>query len=263
MTDEEIISIFKNLDRSVDRDYMAMYFDYTGAIVSSVHNEKELKKFKEVRNEYVFNYDTTFDFVNDALENIDFNSLNKDVAVESVSKDEILSIYKKMDEEIFFKFDSIRDHVSDTLNEKYKKPNHVPLEEVIISESEKENFEENFKQHNFENEYTRIYIADWLYKIPEKFEKDYQFALEAVKKYGRAIFSYIGEKKFNEEIVLEAIKNDCSVLESFYDPNNPKEIFKNKKIAMEAVKKDVDYLKYFHKSLKNDPDILAIVNKNK
>jgi hypothetical protein len=43
----------------------------------------------------------------------------------------------------------------------------------------------------------------------------------------------------------------------------PDHFKKDKKIVLEAIKNDEAALEFAHDSLKNDPDILAIVNKDK
>ena len=67
----------------------------------------------------------------------------------------------------------------------------------------------------------------------------------------------------DRKIVLEAVKNSfhSSHIHPFAFAD---ETFrKDREIVLAAVKKDSDALRHAGESLKNDPDILAIVNKNK
>ena len=111
--------------------------------------------------------------------------------------------------------------------------------------------------------------ADGLQFADEKFHYDREIVLKAVKSHGYSL-EHVKNKNFleDQEIVLEAIKSsDSGVLESLlgmsYDWDAPpKKLLSNKEFIINAVKLDTECLEYADDSLKNDPDILAIVNKD-
>ena len=112
--------------------------------------------------------------------------------------------------------------------------------------------------------------ADGLKFADEKFHFDREIVLKAVKCHGYCL-EYLKNKNFleDQEIVLEAIKSsDSGVLESLLGISHdwdapPKKLLSNKEFIINAVKLDAECLDYADDSLKNDPDILAIVNKDK
>ena len=111
--------------------------------------------------------------------------------------------------------------------------------------------------------------ADGLQFADEKFHFEREIVLKAVKSHGYGL-NNVKNKNFleDQEIVLEAIKSsDSGVLESLlgmsYDWDAPpKKLLSNKEFIINAVKLDTECLEYADDSLKNDPDILAIVNKD-
>ena len=112
--------------------------------------------------------------------------------------------------------------------------------------------------------------ADGLKFADEKFHYDREIVLKAVKSHGYSL-EHVKNKNFleDQEIVLEAIKSsDSGVLESLLGISHdwdapPKKLLSNKEFIINAVKLDAECLDYTDDSLKNDPDILAIVNKDK
>lgn len=97
---------------------------------------------------------------------------------------------------------------------------------------------------------------DGLQFADESFHYDRDIVVEAVKKHGASL-GYVTNKEFlkDEEIILEAIKShDYSVLE-----NCDENLLKNKKFMMKVLNLDSGALEYADESLKNDPDILAII----
>ena len=112
--------------------------------------------------------------------------------------------------------------------------------------------------------------ADGLQFADEKFHYDREIVLKAVKSHGYSL-EHVKNKNFleDQEIVLEAIKSsDSGVLESLLGISHdwdapPKKLLSNKEFIINAVKLDAECLDYADDSLKNDPDILAIVNKDK
>ena len=86
---------------------------------------------------------------------------------------------------------------------------------------------------------------DWQLKdLPAHFRKDKKFILEAVKLNGHALEYADDSLKKDKEVVLEALKKSGTLKD-----RDGKTIL----ISLE----DID------ESLRNDPDILAIVNKKK
>ncbi len=100
--------------------------------------------------------------------------------------------------------------------------------------------------------------------VEESLKKDQEVVLEAVKRSGWALQFADKNLKKNKEIVLEAVKHTGFALE-FAD----KSLKKDKEIVLETVKShavhfpDNPYPDDADDSLRNDPDILAIVNKKK
>jgi len=110
--------------------------------------------------------------------------------------------------------------------------------------------------------------ADGLKFADEKFHFDREIVLKAVKCHGYCL-EYLKNKNFleDQEIVLEAIKSsDYGVLENLLAINNPdwddppKKLLSNKEFIINAVKLDAECLDYADDSLKDDPDIMELVN---
>jgi len=117
----------------------------------------------------------------------------------------------------------------------------------------------------------------------ESLRKDRKIALAAVKQNGTAI-NYIDEslkkdEKFVKAINWEAVNNDFAEAAGMSSlPKNQALEFvkkdgltlkylhhlkKDKEVVIAAIKKNDMALQFAHKSLWNDPDILAILNKKK
>ena len=105
--------------------------------------------------------------------------------------------------------------------------------------------------------------------LPAHFKKNKEIVLEAVKEDGYALDDADDSLKKDREIVLEAVKQNGYALLLADDSFQ-----KDKEVVLEALKKsgtlkDRDgktiliSLEDIDESLRNDPDILAIVNKKK
>ena len=97
---------------------------------------------------------------------------------------------------------------------------------------------------------------DGLQFADKSFHYDREIVLEAVKFHG-ASFGYVTNKEFlkDEEIILEAIKShDYGVLDSCDES-----LFKNKKFMIKVLNLDSGALDYVDENLKNDPDIIKII----
>ena len=88
-----------------------------------------------------------------------------------------------------------------------------------------------------------------LENLPAQFKKDKEIVLEAVKQDGYVIAIIDESLKKDKEIVLEALKK--------VDKDYPWHGGYSTYLTPKELLGDVDY------SLRNDPDILAIVNKKK
>ena len=102
--------------------------------------------------------------------------------------------------------------------------------------------------------------ADGLKFADEKFHFDREIVLKAVKHHGASL-GYVLNKDFlnDQEIALEAVKSfDYGVLNYVSE-----KLLSNKEFVIKIIKENGGAIEYVSDSLKNDPDILAIVNKDK
>ena len=96
---------------------------------------------------------------------------------------------------------------------------------------------------------------------------DKKEALKQIKAGNFSLQDADEKLKADKEVVLAAVKQSKWDLMQLKMVNSlehaDKKLKADKEVVLAAVKQDVSALEYVDDSLKNDPDILAIVNKDK